>query len=81
MTARISICYKFVNAVVNAVSTHPSPHQCLNLLHNCYHTHPLFYSFVILHHLLHMGLVATKLVFGVSNVARLKPVSSATETR
>ena len=29
---------------------------------------------------LHMGLVATNPVFGVSNKARIKPVSSATET-
>ena len=34
----------------------------------------------MLHTLLKLGLLATKPIFGVSGKARLKPVSSATET-
>ena len=44
----VSSCDKYFIAI----SIHPHSDHCLNLLRNCYHTHTLFYSFHILHHLL-----------------------------
>ena len=60
--------------------------KCLFTLSGCLRQVLLYYRMVLIAKSVqlqcnHMGLVARKPVFGVSNKMRLKPASSATETR